>query len=91
VPKWRGIDRDPRWLQWLAAPDTYSGRRGSNSSTRWWPGKDGSCSLPDAGQPHLSCLAPLRQFLRIEQFINYFNATMAKPFRWTYAGKPLAE
>jgi hypothetical protein len=29
--------------------------------------------------------------IRIEQFINYFNATMARPFRWTYAGKPLAE
>jgi transposase len=27
---------------------------------------------------------------RIEQFIAYFNATMVKPFRWTYAGKPLA-
>ncbi|MGH7002030.1 MAG: transposase [Stellaceae bacterium] len=27
---------------------------------------------------------------KIEQFIAYFNATMAKPFRWTYAGKPLA-
>lgn len=26
---------------------------------------------------------------KIEQFIAYFNATMAKPFRWTYAGKPL--
>jgi len=26
----------------------------------------------------------------IEQFITYFNATMAKPFRWTYTGKPLA-
>jgi len=25
----------------------------------------------------------------IEQFIAYFNATMAKPFRWTYTGKPL--
>jgi transposase len=22
-------------------------------------------------------------------FINYFNATMARPFKWTYAGKPL--
>jgi transposase len=33
-----------------------------------------------------------QQILRakIEQFIHYFNATMAKPFRWTYAGKPLA-
>src|SRR5438093_1158375 len=27
---------------------------------------------------------------KIERFITYFNATMAKPFRWTYAGKPLA-
>jgi putative transposase len=23
-------------------------------------------------------------------FIDYFNATMAKPFKWTYRGKPLA-
>jgi hypothetical protein len=22
-------------------------------------------------------------------FIEYFKATMAKPFKWTYAGKPL--
>lgn len=27
---------------------------------------------------------------RIEGFIAYFNRTMAKPFRWTYRGKPLA-
>jgi transposase len=26
---------------------------------------------------------------RIEQFIAYFNATMAKPFRWTMTAKPL--
>jgi transposase len=26
----------------------------------------------------------------IEEFIAYFNQTMAKPFRWTYTGKPLA-
>jgi transposase len=26
---------------------------------------------------------------RIETFIAYFNDTMAKPFRWTFAGKPL--
>ena len=26
---------------------------------------------------------------RIEDFIAYFNATMAKPFRWTMTGKPL--
>lgn len=27
---------------------------------------------------------------RILQFIAYFNRTMAKPFKWTYKGKPLA-
>jgi transposase len=27
---------------------------------------------------------------KIEEFIAYFNCTMAKPFRWTYTGKPLA-
>ncbi len=26
---------------------------------------------------------------RILQFIDYFNKTMAKPFKWTYKGKPL--
>ena len=26
----------------------------------------------------------------IEAFIVYFNQTMAKPFRWTFTGKPLA-
>jgi transposase len=26
---------------------------------------------------------------RLEKFIDYFNAVLAKPFRWTYAGKPL--
>ena len=27
---------------------------------------------------------------RLLDFIGYFNQTMAKPFKWTYAGKPLA-
>ncbi len=27
---------------------------------------------------------------RIEQFIAYFNCTLAKPFKWTKTGKPLA-
>jgi len=27
---------------------------------------------------------------RILQFVAYFNRTMAKPFKWTYKGKPLA-
>ena len=26
---------------------------------------------------------------RILDFIDYFNQTMAKPFKWTYAGRPL--
>ena len=26
---------------------------------------------------------------RLTEFIDYFNAILAKPFRWTYAGKPL--
>jgi len=30
----------------------------------------------------------LRQ--RIPAFIDYFNVTMAKPFKWTYAGRPLS-
>jgi hypothetical protein len=30
----------------------------------------------------------LRQ--RMLAFIDYFNKTMAKPFKWTYAGRPLA-
>jgi putative transposase len=29
----------------------------------------------------------LRQ--RLLAFIDYFNQTMAKPFKWTYAGRPL--
>jgi hypothetical protein len=29
----------------------------------------------------------LRQ--RVLAFIDYFNQTMAKPFKWTYAGRPL--
>ena len=27
---------------------------------------------------------------KITRFIDFFNKTMAKPSRWTYAGKPLA-
>jgi hypothetical protein len=27
--------------------------------------------------------------IKIEQFITYFNQTMAKPFRWTMQAKPL--
>lgn len=28
---------------------------------------------------------------KMVDFIHYFNATMAKPFRWTYQDKPLAQ
>ena len=31
----------------------------------------------------------LRQ--RILDFIDYFNITMAKPFKWAYAGRPLCK
>ncbi len=34
-----------------------------------------------------SSLDDLRQ--RILKFIDYFNRTMAKPFKWTYTGRPL--
>jgi len=34
-----------------------------------------------------SSVEDLRQ--RILKFIDYFNRTMAKPFKWTYAGRPL--
>ena len=34
-----------------------------------------------------SSVAALRE--RILAFIDYFNRTMAKPFKWTYAGRPL--
>ena len=26
---------------------------------------------------------------QVRQFIQYYNRTMAKPFRWTYTGQPL--
>ncbi len=26
---------------------------------------------------------------RLLAFVDYFNETMAKPFKWTYLGKPL--
>lgn len=28
---------------------------------------------------------------KVEEFIEYYNETMAKPFKWTYQGKPLHE
>lgn len=27
---------------------------------------------------------------KLSNFIDFFNDTMAKPFRWTYTGRPLA-
>jgi transposase len=35
----------------------------------------------------LTSVAEFRE--RILAFIDYFNQTMAKPFKWTYAGRPL--
>ena len=36
---------------------------------------------------NFSSLADLQQ--KLEAFVDYFNRTMAKPFKWTYQGKPL--
>jgi hypothetical protein len=36
---------------------------------------------------HFTSLADLQ--LKLEAFVDYFNRTMAKPFKWTYQGKPL--
>jgi transposase len=36
---------------------------------------------------NFTSLADLQQ--RLEAFVDYFNRTMAKPFKWTYQGKPL--
>ncbi len=37
---------------------------------------------------HFTSKAALRQ--RLLDFIDYFNKTLAKPFKWTYKGRPLA-
>jgi DDE superfamily endonuclease len=36
-----------------------------------------------------SCISVAELRERILAFIDYFNRTMAKPFKWTYAGRPL--
>jgi transposase-like protein len=36
---------------------------------------------------NFASLADLQQ--KLEAFVDYFNCTMAKPFKWTYQGKPL--
>ena len=36
---------------------------------------------------NFASLADLQQ--KLEGFMDYFNRTMAKPFKWTYQGKPL--
>jgi len=34
--------------------------------------------------------SPLDLKNKLLNFIDYFNKTMSKPFKWTYKGKPLA-
>ena len=36
---------------------------------------------------NFTTLAALKQ--RLLEFIDYFNRTFAKPFRWTYTGRPV--
>jgi len=40
-----------------------------------------------AETPNFTSVEDLRE--RILAFIAYFNKTMAKPFKWTYKGRPL--
>jgi hypothetical protein len=42
---------------------------------------------PILSTPSAVSLDALRQ--RLLDFIDYFNCTMAKPYRWTYTGQPL--
>ena len=37
-----------------------------------------------------SCTSVTELRQRLLAFIEYFNKTMAKPFKWTYMGRPLA-
>jgi hypothetical protein len=39
-------------------------------------------------QASFTSVAELRQ--RLLAFIEYFNKTKARPFKWTYMGRPLA-
>jgi hypothetical protein len=50
----------------------------------------GACSAeePSATKRDSATKAKLKRF--IEDFIAYFNETMAKPLRWTFTGEPLA-
>jgi len=36
---------------------------------------------------HFESVDKLRE--RLLKFIDYFNETMAKPYRWTFTGRPL--
>ena len=46
-----------------------------------------SSNIRRHGTQTLIAAFPLRT--KIEEFIAYFNQTMAKPFRWTMEAKPL--
>ena len=72
---------------------TNTARKWIKRYTRKPPGTpttENPAPQPSAVEPPLakvSCLADLQQ--RLEAFVDYFNRTMAKPFKWTYQGKPL--
>jgi hypothetical protein len=44
-------------------------------------------AVPEPPENRYSSVDDLWQ--RILKFIDYFNRTMARPFKWTYAGRPL--
>ena len=57
-----------------------------------WPGRATSRPLTGARRRRLkrasfTSVEDLRQ--RLLAFMDYFNRTMAKPFQWTYTGRPL--
>ena len=72
---------------------TNTARKWIKRYTRKPPGTpttENPAPQPSAVEPPLakvSCLADLQQ--RLEAFVDYFNRTMSKPFKWTYQGKPL--
>jgi hypothetical protein len=59
-------------------------RPGFNQAEIWF-------SIPTRKLLRRASFVP-KQYLkaRIEAFIAYFNRTLAKPFKWTMTGKPLA-
>lgn len=50
-------------------------------------------NLHESGYPptrlYTPCRCGLRHMTVLSEFISYFNDVLAKPFKWTYTGRPL--